>query len=127
MDRSNRIAAVTREKEEQMLLVRALDKLERGMDREIPVHTAFLSPREQALLRHLLPNCTFFGGTAHAERKVAFYLPDYLSPEDYFSEDGPISCLRCSFYEEGAVGHRDLLGALMGTGIRRDADRKSVV
>lgn len=121
MDRSNRIAAVTREKEEQMLLVRALDKLERGMDREIPVHTAFLSPREQALLRQLLPNCTFFGGTAHAERKVAYYLPDYMSPEDYFSEDGPISCLRCSFYEEGAVGHRDLLGALMGTGIRRDA------
>lgn len=121
MDRLNRVAALTREKEEQMLLIRALDKLERGMEREIPVHTAFLSSREQALLRQLLPNCRFFGGTEHAERKIAYYLPDYLTREDYFSVDGPISCLRCRFYEEGAVGHRDLLGALMGTGIRRDA------
>lgn len=121
MDRSNRVAALTREKEEQMLLIRALDKLERGMEREIPVHTAFLTSREQALLRQLLPACSFFGGTEHAERRVAYYLPEYLSPEDYFSDDGPISCLRCRFYEEGSVGHRDLLGALMGTGIRRDA------
>lgn len=121
MDRLNRVAAVTREKEEQMLLIRALDKLERGMEREIPVHTAFLSPREQALLRQLLPQCRFFGGAEGTERQLAYYLPEYLSPEDYFTDDGPISCLRARFYEEGAVGHRDLLGALMGTGIRRDA------
>lgn len=121
MDRNSRVAALTQDKEEQMLLIRALDKLERGIDREIPVHTAFLTAREQALLRQLLPRCRFFGGTEHAERKIAYYLPEYITQEEFFSEDGPISCLRCSFYEEGTVSHRDLLGALMGTGIRRDA------
>lgn len=121
MERNSRVTAVTQEKDEQMLLIRALDKLERGMERESPVTTAFLTVREQALLKQLLPQCRFFGGTENTERRVAYYLPEYLTPEDFFDDDGPISCLRCSFYDEGGVSHRDLLGALMGTGIRRDA------
>lgn len=121
MDRNSAVAALTAEKEEQMLLIRVLDKLERGIEREIPVATAFLSMREQALLSHLLPRCRFFGGTENTERKVAYYLPEYLTEADFFDEAGPISCLRCHFYDAGSVSHRDLLGALMGSGIRRDA------
>lgn len=121
MDRTNRVTAVTREKEEQMLLIRVLDKLERGMERELPVATAFLSLREQALLSQLMPQCRFFGGTEYAERKIAYYLPEYLTEAEFFDEEGPVSCLRCQFYDAGSLSHRDLLGALMGTGIRRDA------
>ena len=120
MDRNSHIYAITQEKEEQMLLIRVLDKLERAMLRQMPAASAFLSLREQALLRQLLPQCQFFGGTENAERKLAYYLPEYLSREDFF-ENGPICCLRGSFYEENALGHRDILGALMGAGIRRDA------
>ena len=103
-----------------MLLVRVCDRLARAMQRQTPAATAFLSQREQALVKMLLPECRFFGGLAEAERKVAYWLPDYIGEEDYFA-DGPIACIRASFYEENALTHRDILGALMGAGIRRDA------
>ena len=103
-----------------MLLVRVCDRMERAMQRQTPAATAFLSQREQALIRMLLPDCRFFGGIDAAERKVAYWLPDYIDEEVFFS-DGPIACLRASFYEANALTHRDVLGALMGAGIRRDA------
>ncbi len=103
-----------------MRLVRACDKLERAYEREMPTSTGFLTPREQALLRQILPHTKFWGGTEGAERCVAFYLPDYMTREDYF-DDGAISCIRASFFEANALSHRDVLGALMGAGIRRDA------
>lgn len=118
----NRIAAITQNEEEQMLLVRVCDKIERAMQREMPAATAFLSLHEQALVTKLLPSCRFFGGSELAQRKVACYLPDYLSEEAYFFyEDSPLACIRAEFYEENALTHRDVLGALMGCGIRRDA------
>ena len=120
MDRNRQITALAETQEERMLLIRILDKLERGEARQIPTATSFLSPREQALVKQLLPHCRFYGGIAGAERQVAYYLPEHLTEEDFFA-DGPISCLRASFYQENALSHRDMLGALMGAGIRRDA------
>lgn len=121
MEQKRQIAALAESEEERMLLVRVCDRLERAREKEIPAATAFLSGREQALVRQLLPQCAFFGGTNGVERAVAFYLPEYLTREDYFDEEGPIACLRASFYEENSLSHRDILGALMGLGIRRDA------
>lgn len=120
MDIRNQIRAIAESDEEQMLLVRACDKLERGYEREIPVSTAFLTPREQALVKQILPHTEFWGGTEAADRRVAYYLPDYMSREDYFGED-VIACIRGRFYEADSLSHRDVLGALMGAGIRRDA------
>ncbi len=120
MDRNRQIAAMSETDEEKMLLIRVCDKLERGMDREVPTCTAFLTPREQALVQKLLPQCCFFGGTEGTERNIAYWLPEYLTKEDYF-DDGPIACIRASFYEKNSLSHRDMLGALMGAGIRRDA------
>lgn len=120
MERNRQIAAIAESEEERMLLVRVCDRLERAQQRQTPAVTAFLTQREQALVQMLLPQCRFFGGIQTAERKVAFYLPDYLEEADYF-EDGPIACIRASFYEENALTHRDILGALMGAGLRRDA------
>lgn len=120
MERGKQFAALAQSEEERLILVRAWERLVRGSDRDMPVSTAFLTPREQALLRTALPQCTFFGGAEGAERAVAYYLPEYLTREDYFT-DGPIACFHLSFYEKNSVGHRDLLGALMGLGLRRDA------
>ena len=122
MDRRKEIAALAESEEERMLLVRTVDRLSRGMEREQPVCSAFLTQREQALVRRLLPECAVWGGTEGTERAVAYWLPEYLTREDYFGfPDGPIACLRGRFYEENALSHRDVLGALMGAGIRRDA------
>ena len=41
--------------------------------------------------------------------------------EEAFFENGPIACLRAAFYGKDMLTHRDILGALMGTGLRRDA------
>jgi len=120
MERNRQIAAIAESEEERMLLVRVCDRIERAMQRQTPAATAFLSQREQALVRMLLPSCRFFGGIAGAERKLAYWLPEYMEEEDYFN-DGPIACLRASFYEANALTHRDVLGALMGAGLRRDA------
>ena len=120
MERNRQIAAIAESEEERMLLVRVCDRIERAAQRDTPAATAFLSQREQALVKLLLPDCRFFGGVENAERKVAYWLPDYLEEADYFA-DGPIACIRATFYEANALTHRDILGALMGAGIRRDA------
>ena len=120
MDRKNRIRAVAESEEEQMLLIKACDKLDRGYEREMPVSTAFLTPREQVLVKQILPHAEFWGGTDGADRKVAYYVPEYMTREDYFGSD-VINCIRGSFYDADSLSHRDVLGALMGAGIRRDA------
>ncbi|MBR6825196.1 MAG: RNA-binding protein [Oscillospiraceae bacterium] len=120
MEKRKQIDAIAESEEERMLLVRVCDKLERGYEREMPVSTGFLTLREQALVKQLLPHAQFWGGVEEADRKVAYYLPEYMSREDYFAE-GVISCIRGTFYEADSLSHRDVLGALMGAGVRRDA------
>ncbi len=121
MDWHRQIAAIAESDDERMRLIRACDRLDRAERREIPAATAFLTTREQALLRQLLPQCRFFGGVEHAERAVAYWLPEYLTAEDFFDAEGPVACLRAEFYDADSLTHRDVLGALMGAGIRRDA------
>ena len=120
MDRKKQIAALTDDEGERLLLAQACERLTRAEQRGIPAATVFLTPREQPLLRQLLPQCRFWGGTPDAERAVAYWLPEYEDEDDY-RENGPVACLRAAFFEENAVGHRDMLGALMGCGIRREA------
>ncbi len=120
MDRNRQIAAIAESEQERMLLVRVCEQLHRGYEREMPVSTVFLTPREQALVRQILPHARFWGGTEGADRCVAYYLPDYMSWEDYFN-GAVISCIQGSFYEANSLSHRDVLGALMGAGLRRDA------
>ncbi len=119
MDRNRQIAAISENDDEKMMLVRVCDRLERAMEREIAAATCFLTQREQAMVKKILPQCSFFGGAEGTERNVAYWLPDYLTKEDFF-EQGPIDCIRASFYEKNALSHRDILGALMGAGIRRE-------
>lgn len=120
MVKNEQIAAIARTEEERILLMRCTERLARAQEREILASTSFLSPGEQALLRCVLPGCTFFGGLEGAQRALAYYLPDYLSAEEFW-KDGPIVCLRASFYEANALSHRDLLGSIIGAGVRRDA------
>lgn len=66
------------------------------------------------------PGLTYFGGCKEAERRMVCFLPDYLDENTLFESDGPIVCLRASFYEGDSPTHRDFLGALMGAGISRE-------
>ena len=122
MDRNN-IEKIAHSAEDKVLLAKLWDKINAGIRRNIPANTCFLSPRELELAKYLFgnePGLYAFGGYEDAERKMLIYLPDYLEEDFLYEEDGPLVCLRATFFEKDELSHRDFLGALMGAGIARE-------
>ena len=122
MDRQN-IDKIAQTTEDKLLLAKVWDKINKGMQKNVPANTGFLSLREQELVRFLFGNTEglhYFGGFEDAERKIFIYLPEYMDEGHLFSEDSPLVCLRAAFYKEDSPTHRDFLGALMGAGIARE-------
>lgn len=118
MDRKN-IEKIAQTEEDRVLLARLWDKINAGIRKNCLACTGFLSPREQEMARFLFGEAeglSFWGGYESAQRKCLIYLPDYLCE---IPEDGPILCLRATYYAGDALSHRDFLGALMGFGIDR--------
>ncbi len=79
--------------------------------------TGFLSPAEMewayASSRRQRVNVSFQGGYEDAERRIACFWEEE-EPEDY-----PFCALELSWPHQSAPGHRDVLGSLMGLGIKR--------
>lgn len=121
MDRKN-IDKISQSPEDRLLLARLWDKINSGVQKNIPSNTGFLSPREQELAQYLFGDAEgifAFGGYDEAERKMLVYLPDYCEEGCLWEDDSPIYCLRSEFYQEDTLTHRDFLGALIGCGIDR--------
>jgi len=117
MDRRN-IEKIAKTTEDRILLAKIWDKIRTGMQRNIPANTCFLSPRELELSRFLFGNredLLSSGGYADAERKMLGFFPDYMDPEPAAF---PLQSLRLRCGEE--LGHRTILGSLMGLGIERN-------
>jgi len=86
-------------------------------------NTGFLTPAQAYDLANWAKRGTgcavlFRGGHAEAERRAAFFLPDWMAPET-FDENEHICTLEC-IARFGAPGHRDYLGAVLGLGISRE-------
>lgn len=81
--------------------------------------TPFLTPPEAALAEAAAKRagvaCALMGGYEGAERRMARFCPAACEPEPF-----PLTALRLIWPHQSAPAHRDLLGALMGLGIRRD-------
>ena len=122
MEKQKRIAKVAQTPEDNMLFARIYDRLSAAEQKNIPAVTQFLSPREQVLTRQMMVpmELTFFGGTADAERAVCCKLPDYLSEQWLFGEESPVAAVRATYFERDELTHRDILGGLMGIGIKRE-------
>ena len=123
MNRKN-IEKIAQTPEDRMLLAKLWDKINTGMERNIPAHTPFLTPRELEMARFLFGSpegLVAFGGYEDAERKMLCYLPDYLQEDSLYSGDSPLVALRAVFYEGDTPTHRDFLGSLMGSGVAREA------
>lgn len=84
--------------------------------------TAFLTPAEQYELRQAFSGREMslirHGGGEECERCCVFFLPEYLSAEDFRPEEH-IRCVRfqCTF---GQPTHRDYLGSILAQGIGRE-------
>lgn len=126
MNKTELLNKCARSGEERVLLARALDKLELAQNRSVPACTPFLSPGEQASVTDLLnawgrPRHLFFGGYEGAERAVCAFLPDWQEEEDVRGDpEGMLAALEASFPQEASLGHRDILGSLMGLGLTRE-------
>lgn len=72
MDKQRCIAAAAETEEDRLLLTRLYDKLNHGAEREIFSCTAFLSPREQAMVKKLLPMCRWCFSAAATGRSAAW-------------------------------------------------------
>ncbi len=122
MDRNN-IEKIAQTAEDKLFLAKVWDKINMGILKNIPSSTCFLSPRELDMTRYLfgdLPGLHSFGGYEDAERKMLCWLPEYLQQDALYEEDGPLVCLRATFWDGDTPSHRDFLGALMGCGIARE-------
>ena len=101
---------------------RAEDLAERCCRTGSVTNTGFLTPAERFRFAHWRPraDCTmlFRGGHADAEREVIFFLPPWMS-EDDFDETEHLCALECTA-RFGSPGHRDYLGAALGLGIGRE-------
>ena len=121
MDKRELLNRIASSEDERLLAGRIWDKWEQCQRRNVPAVTGFLSPQEQALAKRLLhamgvsSGYLFWGGYDGAERRQLHFLPDWQEE----AED-TVRLLRCSFYEEGALTHRDFLGSLMGLGLTRE-------
>jgi len=122
MDKQTCIAKIAQTEDDKILFARLYDKLVGAHRKNIPGYTAFLSAREQVLLRQMLPlmELRFFGGCDDTERNICCWLPEYLDEMSLYDEDGPVSAIRAEFYAKDVLIHRDILGGLMGVGIKRE-------
>lgn len=122
MDKQKQIAKVAENEEDRVFFARIYDRLVGAEQKNIPGVTCFLSPREQVLTKRMLPQMElrFFGGSPEAERAMACWLPEYLDETWLSGEDGPVAAVRATYFEKDDLTHRDFLGSLMGSGIKRE-------
>lgn len=107
-----------RGEDDQAQVMRRLDELATRVSRTgIPTFTMFLSPAEagwaQVSANRQRVNMSLSGGYEDAERCIACFWEDE-APEEY-----PIVALEMRWPHQSAPGHRDVLGSVMGLGIKR--------
>ena len=109
--------------EDHDLLRRAEDLAQRCEKSGRVTATAFLTPAERARIeqwakRGFDGTLLFHGGHPECERTAAFFLPDYLTCEDFDAAEY-IRAIELTAHF-GTPGHRDYLGALMNMGVGRE-------
>lgn len=110
-------------KEEQPFVERVFDWLYQVKKTHHIVTTPFLDPRERVIIESLVNRedeleFQFHGGHLEAERKRAVIFPDYVVEVE--KEQFAISYLRVVTASQNRLTHPEVLGALLGLGIKRE-------
>ncbi len=108
---------------EDDLIRRAMDLSDQCARRGSVTHTLFLTPAEGAALERWNGQCAetrllLHGGYDGAERRVGFFLPEWMDPLDF--DPSEYLCALEGTAAFGAPGHRDWLGAALALGIGRE-------
>jgi RNA-binding protein YlmH len=104
---------------QRALAARCIDLARRAHQTGRPTFSDFLSPADRGLCLDILEigslvDLSFEGGYADAERTVAIFAPRGCA----YRPKPPLAVLSL-IYKGPALSHRDLLGSLMGLGIKR--------
>ncbi|MGK0576411.1 RNA-binding protein [Macrococcus capreoli] len=108
---------------EELEIVKHLESLvARAESQYAPVLTHFLDPRQQFILTTLVNrtelNVSFNGGLGERERMRALIYPDY---HEASKEDFDLSIIEIKYADKFVtLTHRNILGALMSIGFKRD-------
>ncbi len=111
------------DREQQMVLRKVMDMLERVVKYYSIEYTDFLDPYQRKLCYSIInrfKDLSFFeeGGLENAEKKSIILYPAYLSRNEI---ESPIHVLRVDgSFKFRKVTHRDYLGAIMSLGIKRE-------
>lgn len=109
--------------EEQAIGARLVDLAGRALRDDTAVATDFLDPLGQRIAQSVLgsiPEVSYraYGGYPRAERRRLLIFPEYDSHEEF---EEPIAALEITLDSKfDRAGHRDCLGAIVGTGLERD-------
>ncbi|MCA0987997.1 RNA-binding protein [Guptibacillus algicola] len=109
--------------EERNFVDRVLEWQGEVEERYSPKLTDFLDPREQDIVTQIIGNhpevsVSFSGAVDGAERQRALLLPPYLTAT---TEDYAVVALEITYPSKFvSLSHPDLLGALMGLGLKRE-------
>ena len=109
--------------EDPTVLAIVLDKSEEALISHQPRSTKFLNPHHLYLAQQLLDQIRdlkylLYGGYKQAERQRLGLMPDYYI-EDMVDEPLTLLEIKGQFKFQN-VSHRDFLGAILGTGIKRE-------
>ncbi len=106
---------------EEKILIRKIDDLiKRSEKNYTALYSHFLTPAEQTLLiriEEFYGQISFDGGYDEAERRIC-----RVCAQDYAEDPGlPVELFQIKATSASAeISHRDVLGALMGSGIKRE-------
>ncbi len=108
--------------EDALLRARIEDACHLCNVRSCPRFVGFLDEHRQAVARAVLhekgvSDAVFFGGYPDAERTILGVFPSFIPAEESVF---PITALAFRYRAVATLTHRDILGALLATGIRRD-------
>lgn len=105
--------------EQQLLIPRIEDTAKLADATDTPKFLGFLSLEECVAAERVLnsKNISYrlYGGFDGAQRKMLGCFPDWCEDPNF-----PITPVTVKFRSVDKLGHRDILGALMGTGLKRE-------
>lgn len=108
-----------KDEEDKILLSKIYDNYLRSCQKNYNTYSDFISEEKKEILTDIFSREDFvkfhvYGGYEGAERVVSAFLAN----EDEY--DFPVVCLEITGKNIGSLSHRDILGSLMGLGIKRE-------